>query len=93
MIEKKFNKPAIILSAIALALDFLGFAFESIIVAIFAIVLTVRKKETNFVKLPVFLSIVAIIGSILFLILLIKTNLMGGESGYWFADLIGNILK
>lgn len=94
MIEKKFNKPALIFSAIALILSFTVFSFESIIVSVVAIVLTFRKKETHLVKLPMFLSITSIILDFMMISLFIDTCLSNdGKCGYWFADFIINLLK
>lgn len=76
MIERKFNKAAIIISALAvLSYWFLGiYSFIPVILGIIAIIIAVRKRETHLVKLPVFLSVIAIIMGI-FDFLLFHTNL------------------
>ncbi|MBR6581819.1 MAG: hypothetical protein IKK66_11040 [Ruminococcus sp.] len=76
MIERKFNKAAIIISALAvLSYWFLGiYSFIPVILGIIAIIIAVGKRETHLVKLPVFLSVIAIIMGI-FDLLLFHTDL------------------
>jgi hypothetical protein len=76
MIERKFNKAAIILSALAFIAGWSGvlFSIPAFVFGITAIVLSIKKRETHLVKLPVFLSVVAIITGIFFL-LMFYTNL------------------
>ncbi len=72
MIEKKFNKPALIISALAVLTGwFCGpFYFVSILLGITAIIIAIKKRKTHLVKLPVFLSVIAIIIGIFDLLLL-----------------------
>lgn len=76
MIERKFNKAAIIFSALAFIAGWSGvlFSIPAFVFGITAIVIAVRKRETHLVKLPVFLSVIAIISGIFFL-LMYYTNL------------------
>ena len=76
MIERKFNKAAIIISALAVIAGwFLApYFFIAVIMGIIAIVISIKKKETHLVKLPMFLSVIAIIMGI-FDLLLFHTNL------------------
>ncbi len=76
MIERKFNKAAIIFSALALIAGWSGvlFSIPAFAFGITAIFLSIKKRETHLVKLPVFLSVIAIIMGI-FDLLLFHTNL------------------
>lgn len=76
MIERKFNKAAVIISALAVIAGwFLApYFFIAVIMGIIAIVISIKKKETHLVKLPMFLSVIAIIMGI-FDLLLFHTNL------------------
>lgn len=76
IIERKFNKAAIIISALALIAGWSGvlFSIPAFVFGIIAIVISIKKRETHLVKLPVFLSVVAIITGIFFL-LMFYTNL------------------
>lgn len=76
MIERKFNKAAIIISALALIAGWSGvlFSIPAFVFGITAIVLSIKKRETHLVKLPVFLSVIAIIMGI-FDFLMLNTNL------------------
>ena len=62
MIERKFNKTALIISALAVLSGFLVIYFYiPVILGITAIIIAVKKRKTHLVKLPVFLSVIAII--------------------------------
>lgn len=74
MIERKFNKIAIILSVLAVISGWGAFIIPTFVLAIIAIIIAIKKKETHLVKLPVFLSVIAIIIGI-FGILLLHTDL------------------
>lgn len=76
MIERKFNKTALIISALAVLSGwFLGiYFFIPVILGIIAIIIAVKKRETHLVKLPVFLSVLAIIMGI-FDFLMLHTNI------------------
>lgn len=76
MIERKFNKPALIISSLAIVAGWFvsPFGFIAIILGIIAIIIAVKKRETHLVRLPVFLSVLAIIMGI-FMTLLMHTNL------------------
>lgn len=76
MIERKFNKPALIISSLAIVAGWFvsPFGFIAIILGIIAIIIAVKKRETHLVRLPVFLSVLAIIMGI-FDFLMLHTNL------------------
>lgn len=87
--ERKFNIPAVTVSAIAVLLGFFCFSVEAVAAGILGIYLTLRKKDTHLIKLPLFLSILAIIGSIIFIIIVIidcvKHN---STNSYWLYSLL-----
>ena len=92
MTEKKFHVPSIIIAVAAVLLEFFVFVVEGLIVAIIALIICAKKKETHRTKIGVVLSIIAIIFAIAtFLIFMqiisrAETGLI--ETGYWFFDII-----
>ena len=76
MTEKKFHIPSMLVSILALILGLTGLSIESIIVAIIAIVFSLKKKETHLIKINIVTSVIAILSAIVMfaLILFISTN-------------------
>ncbi len=76
MTEKKFHIPSMLVSILALVLGLTGLSIEGIIVAVIAIVFSLKKKETHLIKINIVTSVIAILSAIvmLALILFISTN-------------------
>lgn len=89
MNDKKFYKPGIILSAAAVLLSFFCFSAESVIVGIIALVISLRKRDEYRIKIPVVLSVIAIVSSLAEIIGMIYMYLsMGATTDYWLFSLI-----
>lgn len=89
MNEKKFDVVSIIISAAAMVLSFFCFSVESIAAAVVSLVLSRRRKEKYRTGIAVVFSVIAIIGSILFLAFLCYLSRKSGYSAsdYWFIQL------
>lgn len=76
MTEKKFHIPSMLVSVLALVLGLTGLWIEGIIVAIIAIVFSLKKKETHLIKINIVTSVIAILSAIVMfaLVLFISTN-------------------
>lgn len=76
MTEKKFHIPSMLVSVLALVLGLTGLSIEGIIVAIIAIVFSLKKKETHLIKINIVTSVIAILSAIVTfaLVLFISTN-------------------
>ena len=89
MNDRKFYKLGIIISAAALALSFFCFSVESIIVGVIALIISLRKRDEYRVKIPVVLSVIAIVSSLAEIIGMICMYLsMGVTTDYWLFTLI-----
>ncbi len=89
MTERKFNIPLIIISILALALGLFGFSAESILLGVITIIFSVKMREKYLIKIPIAISIIAILGSGLFLSFLIWQEVKGiGSTNYWLMRLI-----
>ena len=89
MNDKKFYKPGIILSAAAVLLSFFCFSAESVIVGIIALIISLRKRDEYRIKIPVVLSVIAIVSSLAEIIGMIYMYLsMGATTDYWLFSLI-----
>ncbi|MBQ2824194.1 MAG: hypothetical protein IJF18_06430 [Oscillospiraceae bacterium] len=89
MNDKKFYKPGIIFSAAAVLLSFFCFSAESVIVGIIALVISLRKRDEYRIKIPVVLSVIAIVSSLAEIIGMIYMYLsMGATTDYWLFSLI-----
>lgn len=87
--ERKFNIPAVAVSVIALLLSFFGFSVEAIAAGALGLFMTLKKKDTHLIKLPIFLSILAITGSIIFIIInIIICVKYNSTNSYWLYSLL-----
>lgn len=86
MNEKKFPIPAIIFSAIGCICAFFMMPVEAIAAGGIGLILSVRKRETHRVKLPVVLGVIAVLGGLLALFWMfhIATKGVVGYS-YWLC--------
>ena len=91
MTEKKFHIPSIIIAAAAVILELFSFIAEGLAVAIIALIICAKKKETHRTKIGVVLSILAIIfaigGSAFFMYVIARLGSENVETGYWLIDL------
>lgn len=91
MTEKKFHIPSIILAVVAVLLEFFVFIAEGAIVAIIALIICAKKRETHRTKIGVVLSIIALLFGIATFssFMYIFSRSEGGliETGYWLIDL------
>ena len=89
MTEKKFHIPSMLVSILALVLGLTGFPIEGIIVAVIAIVFSLKKKETHLIKINIVTSVIAILSAIVMfaLILFLSIN-YGFESSYFHKGIL-----
>lgn len=84
MNEKKFPIPAIIFSAIGCICAFFMMPVEAIAAGGIGMILSVRKRETHRVKLPVVLGVIAVLCGLLALCWYCYIGKQGvGGSSYW----------
>ncbi len=92
MTEKKFHIPSIIIASVAVLLGIFAFIAESIITAIVAIIICIKKKDTHRTKIGIVLSAAAIILSLiglgLFMEMFARLGTENIDTGYWLLDLI-----
>ena len=91
MTEKKFHIPSIILAVVAVLLEFFVFIAEGAIVAIIALIICAKKRETHRTKIGVVLSIIALLLGIatfsFFMYIFSRSEVGYFETGYWLIDL------
>lgn len=88
MTERKFNIPLILLAVVSFGIGFFGFPVESILLAVTGIIVSLKMREKNLIRIPVIICIVSILFSGAFLAFLIWTGTKGAYSSYWFMKLI-----
>lgn len=89
MKEKKFHLPSIAIAVAAILLSIFTLAGEGIIAAVVSLILCNSAKRTHRVKIGVVLSIIAILGAILDIIIYIAMYVNYNATGiYWLFDLI-----
>lgn len=94
MTERKFNIPLIIMSAVALGLWFFGLPGESIVLAVITIIASVKLRSRYLIKIPIALSILAILISTAFLTFMIVHESRGiSSTDYWLMRLIFGRMK
>lgn len=91
MTEKKFHIPSIIIASAAVILELFSLIAEGLIVAIVALIISAKKKETHRTKIGVVLSILAIIfaigGFAFFMFVIARLGTESVETGYWLINL------
>ncbi|MBP5363260.1 MAG: hypothetical protein J6Y71_09615 [Ruminococcus sp.] len=89
MTEKRFCVPAIIAAGVAAVLGIFSLPAESIVLSIGVIIFSIVKKNKLRPLIPVIISVLALLISVPFLLLLIHGEVTGtGTSNYWLMRLI-----
>lgn len=89
MKDKKFHALSIIVSVIAAILSFCGFAVEDVAAGIAGLIMAIKKKDNYRIKIPVIISLLAIIGGLLWITQFIILGVNGtGSVNYWLFVLI-----
>lgn len=89
MTEKRFCVPAIIAACVAAVLGIFSLPAESIVLSIGVIIFSIVKKNKLRPLIPVIISVLALLISVPFLLLLIHGEVTGtGTSNYWLMRLI-----
>ena len=89
MTEKRFCVPAIIAASVAAVLGIFSLPAESIVLSIGVIIFSIVKKNKLRPLIPVIISVLALLISVPFLLLLIHGEVTGtGTSNYWLMRLI-----
>lgn len=89
MNEKKFSIPIIVMSVIALAASFFCFCVEGGVLGIATIIVSMKKRDKYFVKIPIVLSVIAVAFGIFMLMIFISHSLKGiSTTNYWFIQLL-----
>lgn len=89
MTEKRFCVPAIIAAGVAAVLGIFSLPAESIVLSIGVNIFSIVKKNKLRPLIPVIISVLALLISVPFLLLLIHGEVTGtGTSNYWLMRLI-----
>ncbi len=89
MNEKKFSIPLIIMSVIALAASFFCFCVEGSVLGLVTMIVSTKKREKYFVKIPIALSVIAVVFGLLMLMIFISHSVKGiSTTNYWFIQLL-----
>ncbi len=92
MTEKKFHIPSMLVSILALILGLTGLSIESIIVAIIAIVFSLKKKETHLIKINIVTSVIAILSAIVMFALILFISINYGFDPSYLHKGIGGLI-
>ncbi len=89
MNEKKFSIPLIIMSVIALAASFFCFCVEGSVLGLVTMIVSTKKREKYFVKIPIALSVIAVVFGLFMLMIFISHSVKGiSTTNYWFIQLL-----
>lgn len=89
MDRRTFYKTGIILGAVTFLLNFFTFSVESIVVGIVSLILNLKKRKEHRVLIGMILTIIGLIGSIVWLAFIIYVGLTRqGEFSYWLFQLL-----
>ncbi len=92
MTEKKFHIPSMLVSILALVLGLTGLSIEGIIVAIIAIVFSLKKKETHLIKINIVTSVIAILSAIVMFALILFISINYGFDPSYLHKGIGGLI-
>ena len=92
MTEKKFHIPSMLVSILALFLGITGLSIEGIIVAIIAIVFSLKKKETHLIKINIVTSVIAILSAIVMFALILFISINYGFDPSYLHKGIGGLI-
>ncbi len=89
MTEKKFYIPGIIASVTAFLTGFFGLAVASLAAGIFSVVINLKNRSDYRVKIGMFISVLSLIQTVIYIISLIAMGLSGtAYVDYWLFELI-----
>lgn len=89
MSEKKFHIPALVCSILGVLLSFFLFGVEGILAGGIGLGLSIAKRSTHRTRLSLVLSVIAILGGLIWLCWLIYTGSRGmAWHDYWFFRLL-----